>query len=214
MAPITVNFYRTTDPYGSFSNFSRHEIRLDELIWPTSEHFFQAAKFSLAADREAVRMAPTPFAAAEIGRQRDRSFRPDWDRVRDDIMLKVLRAKFSQHDDLRELLASTCGARLVEHTDNDSYWADGGDGHGANRLGQLLEQVRDELCPHAKEMIAPLWIQFPGIENSDLFFRMGHGESRASAHEVWYWALPAHARAEYDAYFPEPGYWRRRSQAQ
>ena len=36
-------------------------------------------------------------------------------------------------------------ALLVEHTVNDHYWGDGGDGSGKNRLGQLLMQVRDEL---------------------------------------------------------------------
>jgi len=33
----------------------------------------------------------------------------------------------------------------VEHTDNDSYWADGGDGSGRNMLGVLLMSVRKEL---------------------------------------------------------------------
>ena len=36
-------------------------------------------------------------------------------------------------------------AKLVEHTENDSYWGDGGDGSGRNMLGQILMQVRDEL---------------------------------------------------------------------
>jgi hypothetical protein len=35
--------------------------------------------------------------------------------------------------------------KLVEHTSNDSYWADGGDGSGRNMLGRLLLRVRDEL---------------------------------------------------------------------
>ncbi|MFO0583815.1 MAG: LysR family transcriptional regulator [Anaeromyxobacter sp.] len=34
---------------------------------------------------------------------------------------------------------------VVEHTGNDRYWADGGDGAGKNRLGELLVQVREEL---------------------------------------------------------------------
>jgi len=27
----------------------------------------------------------------------------------------------------------------------DSYWGDGGDGHGKNMLGKIIMQVRDEL---------------------------------------------------------------------
>ncbi len=36
-------------------------------------------------------------------------------------------------------------AELVEHTANDAYWGDGGDGNGKNRLGSLLMKVREEL---------------------------------------------------------------------
>jgi predicted NAD-dependent protein-ADP-ribosyltransferase YbiA (DUF1768 family) len=34
---------------------------------------------------------------------------------------------------------------LVEHTENDSYWGDGGNGKGKNKLGKLLMRLRDEL---------------------------------------------------------------------
>jgi len=46
---------------------------------------------------------------------------------------------------LREILLGTGDAKLVEHTENDSYWGDGGDGSGKNRLGILLMRLRDEL---------------------------------------------------------------------
>jgi predicted NAD-dependent protein-ADP-ribosyltransferase YbiA (DUF1768 family) len=35
--------------------------------------------------------------------------------------------------------------QIVEHTENDRYWGDGGDGSGKNRLGQILMRVREEL---------------------------------------------------------------------
>jgi N-glycosidase YbiA len=60
-------------------------------------------------------------------------------------MLDALRAKFTQHEGLKSKLLATGDARLVEHTKNDSYWADGGDGTGRNRLGELLMKVRAEL---------------------------------------------------------------------
>lgn len=49
------------------------------------------------------------------------------------------------HDRLGRMLTSTGDAELVEHTTNDHYWADGGDGSGKNRLGALLMQLRAEL---------------------------------------------------------------------
>ena len=60
-------------------------------------------------------------------------------------MREALRAKFSQHQDLRKILLDTGDAEIVEHTSNDSYWGDGGDGSGKNMLGRLLMEVRDEL---------------------------------------------------------------------
>jgi len=56
-----------------------------------------------------------------------------------------VRARFSQHEDLKRLLLDTGDAKLVEHTTNDDYWGDGGDGSGKNMLGRLLMEVREEL---------------------------------------------------------------------
>ncbi len=60
-------------------------------------------------------------------------------------MTDAVRAKFTQHDELRALLLATGDAKIVEHTVNDSYWGDGGDGSGRNMLGQILMRVREEL---------------------------------------------------------------------
>ena len=92
-----------------------------------------------------MRLASTPARAAEIGRQRSRPLRPDWEDVKDDVMRVAVRAKFTQHEELRELLLSTGDEELVEHTTNDAYWADGGDGTGKNMLGKILMEVRAEL---------------------------------------------------------------------
>jgi ribA/ribD-fused uncharacterized protein len=54
-------------------------------------------------------------------------------------------AKFSQHPDLKQLLLDTGDAIIIEHTKNDNYWGDGGDGTGRNQLGKTLMRVRDTL---------------------------------------------------------------------
>jgi ribA/ribD-fused uncharacterized protein len=140
-----IRFYSTTGEHGCFSNFSRHAVFLKGKRWPTSEHFFQAQKFSGTKHEEAVRLCKTPRAAADMGRSRKLPLRRDWESVKDQVMLEAVRAKFSQHDDLRALLLGTGDAVLVERAANDSYWGDGGDGSGRNRLGQILMSVRDEL---------------------------------------------------------------------
>ena len=47
--------------------------------------------------------------------------------------------------ELRALLLSTADARIVEHTENDDCWGDGGDGRGKNLLGRILMEVREQL---------------------------------------------------------------------
>ena len=60
-------------------------------------------------------------------------------------MKLALLHKFEQHKDLREKLVGTGNKRLVEHTSNDSYWGDGGDDSGLNKLGKLLMDVRQTM---------------------------------------------------------------------
>lgn len=202
-----IRFYETDKAYGCFSNFSRHSVNLDGVLWTTSEHFFQAAKFTREADVDAVFAAPTPFAAAQIGRDRQRSFRDDWDDIRDGVMLRALEAKFTQHTDLKEILLSTTGADLVEHTRNDKYWGDGGDGSGRNMLGHLLEQIRAKLGPVGSKWCPPPWIQAPGVDRSDMYWRMGKGEEQLMTASRFREELGPVARAHYDMYFPAPDEW-------
>jgi N-glycosidase YbiA len=145
-------FYRVTEPYGSFSNFSSHPVELNGRVWSTSEHYFQAQKFAGTEHEEAVRLAKSPMVAARMGRSRERPLRTDWETVKDDVMREVLRAKFAQHPELRSLLLSTGKAEIIEHTKNDRYWGNGGDGSGKNRLGQLLMELRTAIrAEHAEE---------------------------------------------------------------
>ncbi|MFD0724794.1 NADAR family protein [Lysobacter brunescens] len=149
MASHTIRFYSTTDDYGEFSNFAEYPIRIDGVTWPTTEHYFQAQKFEDAAYRQRIRKAHSPMEAARMGRDRKMKLRRDWESVKVSVMHAALLAKFRQHGDLRALLLSTGDAKLVEHTENDEYWGDGGDGHGRNMLGQLLMRVRERLVAEA-----------------------------------------------------------------
>ena len=138
-------FYGVKEPYGEFSNFAPYPLELKGETWPTSEHYFQAQKFAGTDYEEAVRLADSPVTAASMGRSRERMLRLGWEGMKEDIMREALRAKFTQHPQLQALLLATGDAELVEHTTNDRYWADGGDGGGRNRLGQLLMELRAQL---------------------------------------------------------------------
>ncbi|WP_020472787.1 NADAR family protein [Zavarzinella formosa] len=141
----TINFYSVSDEYGEFSNFAGFPIQLDGKRWPTSEHYFQAKKFEDDAYCEEIRTAKSPMIAARLGRSRKQKLRRDWESVKVEVMRQAVRAKFTQHEELKTLLLATGDAKLVEHTENDSYWGDGGDGSGKNMLGQLLMKLREEL---------------------------------------------------------------------
>src|SRR5690349_14921848 len=141
---MTIYFYSPTEnPYGCFSNFSRHGFELDDLYWPTSEHYFQAQKFAGTSHFDAVRNARTPKQAAEIGRDRSRPLRKDWEQVKDDIMHRAVLRKFETHADIRQLLLATGDALIVENAPRDYYWGSGQDGTGQNKLGLILMEVRD-----------------------------------------------------------------------
>lgn len=142
---MKINFYKTQDPFGCFSNFAAYPIVLDGQEWRTTEHYFQAQKFENEKDRDEIRSAVSPMIAARMGRDRNRKLRSDWEQVKVEIMTKAVRAKFSQHEQLRVILLGTGDAVLVEHTANDHYWGDGGDGSGQNMLGCILMQIRQEL---------------------------------------------------------------------
>ena len=133
-------------PYGFFSNFDRkHPITINGVEWPSTEHYFQAQKFAGTDHVEAVRKAETPSESASMGRDRNRPLRKDWEQVKDDVMREAVRAKFTQHADMKALLLNTGDSELIEHTINDSYWGDGGDGSGKNMLGKILMEIREEL---------------------------------------------------------------------
>ena len=138
-------FYSHRDEYGQFSNFFAAPISLRGKIWPTTEHFFQAMKFEGSAYADTIRTASSPGKAASLGRSRAHPLRPDWESAKYDLMKEAVRAKFTQHSDLRLMLLGTGEAELVEHTEKDSCWADGGDGTGLNLLGKVLMEVRTEL---------------------------------------------------------------------
>lgn len=145
MEKKVINFYLTNGEYGCFSNFSRHPLFLKDKVWKTSEHYFQAQKFAGTKHEEELRLAHSPMEVATMGRDRKRPLRKDWDKTKDDIMREALRAKFTQNEELKKILIETGGAELVEHTANDNYWGDGGDGSGKNMLGKLLMELREEL---------------------------------------------------------------------
>lgn len=132
--------------YDVFSNMAPYAIVIDGVRWPTSEHYYQAMKFTDASIREKIRRVQNPFVAAAVGNDRGCPIRPDWEAVRVATMLRAMTAKFAQHADIRAMLMATGNRRLVDHTAADDFWGEGIDGKGRNMVGRLLMKIRDELA--------------------------------------------------------------------
>lgn len=74
-------FYGPDEPYGCFSNFSRHPVEIYGRLWKTSEAAFQAMKFWPHRPdlMDLVHEAASPGTAARIGRDRSYPLRQDWE---------------------------------------------------------------------------------------------------------------------------------------
>ena len=141
-----IHFYHSDQTWGAFSNFSQHAIYIEGKIWRTIEHYYQAQKFNCLALQEEVRVAASPMLAKETANKlAPQHLQENWHEIKERVMWQALTAKYSQHPELKELLLSTKERQIAEHTSNDKYWGDAGDGTGLNRLGKLLMRLRHEL---------------------------------------------------------------------
>ena len=117
-----IRFYRASEkPYGAFSNLFRRDIVFEGELFVTSEHAYQAGKPRKPAVKKWLMEAPSPslLAMAAHGLYYW-DVAPGWSSTKFDRMRAVLRVKFTQHDDLRELLLLTGDASLVESATVDN----------------------------------------------------------------------------------------------
>lgn len=201
-----IKFYKVNEPYGFFSNFSAHPIFIDNERWNTVEHYFQASKFDDKQIKKKIQSFESPMKAAAEGRNKKNTLVENWELIKDTVMYKALKCKFIQHPKLMQELLSTRACILIEHTTNDDYWGDGGDGQGQNQLGVLLMQLREELFKEVEDvlMVFPPWIAFPTIDQYDLFWRMGFGEEYLTQ---WVQYYSATNQIKYRTKYPEPSDW-------
>ena len=132
--------------YFFLSNFSPSPFHIDYVLFPTMEHYFQANKADNQNDYLHIAYAPTPGEAKRLGRKI--KLRPNWEKIKDQVMLTGLRKKFADPE-LRKLLLATGDEELIEGNYwGDTYWGVC-NGVGQNKLGKLLMQVREEIKNNA-----------------------------------------------------------------
>lgn len=134
--------------YSFLSNFYETPVIYEDMVFPSVEAAFQAAKTETRALRVGFTNA-TPVVAKRMGRELP--LRKDWEKIKSQVMLECLRSKFAAGNTLARMLMETGKEELVE----GNFWHDNewgnctcdrcSDRPGRNLLGKLLMQVRDEL---------------------------------------------------------------------
>lgn len=137
-----IHFYEPEDDHGFLSNFALSPICLSDVVWPSSEHYYQAQKFIEPGIQQQILAAKTPAAAFKLSRIYADQVKKDWLDVRHAVMQYIVFEKFRQNPFFTHLLVATGDRVLKEHSHQDAYWGDGGDGNGRNELGKILMDIR------------------------------------------------------------------------
>lgn len=141
--------------YAYLSNFSAAPIVEDDVTYSTAEHMYQAHKCKAANDMkrmEQVILATTPLDAKKIAEMIPET--QEWKNVRDEVMSKVVAAKFDQNPHLADMLLKTGDIKLNEAT-NNMHFGIGVNLHareikdkayqGENKLGHILMKLREAI---------------------------------------------------------------------
>lgn len=133
--------------YHFLSNFYQCDFVYEGLTYHTAEAAFQAQKCSNEEDKIKYTEVKNPVAAKRMGKK-EPNLPSNWNNMRDQIMYRILLAKFS-NPELQAKLLATGYAELIEgNRHHDNYWGDCTcekckDKESLNRLGINLMLVRN-----------------------------------------------------------------------
>jgi hypothetical protein len=138
--------YKFEGDHRFLSNFYPVNITYEGIIYPSVEHAYVAAKTHDFEFKKMVAKLPDYQAGKAKRLGRKVKLRPDWDKVKDEIMYSLLEKKFSTPI-LRELLLETGDEFLMEGNYwHDNYWGVCNCGKctgGKNKLGNMLYKIRE-----------------------------------------------------------------------
>lgn len=129
--------------YRFLSNFFDAPVWFEGLLYPSTEHAFQAAKVeSVFRDKFLAITASKSKTEWKKYPRVDKSG-PEWDARKFDVMRLVLFEKFIRNKEVREKLLAT-GDRYLEETNHwgDTIWGVDITKGGTNELGKMLMKIR------------------------------------------------------------------------
>ena len=148
-----IRFGRKSGACPYFSNFYVTPVPYDGITYKNSEAAWQAQKTLDPEDRKRFANYSGSKAKSE---GRNLKLRPDWEKIKDQLMEEICYVKFSSNPELREKILKTGDKELVEDTAgwHDNYWGDCTCPKcigiaGQNHLGRALMKVRSRLQTEA-----------------------------------------------------------------
>jgi hypothetical protein len=150
-----VTFYERE--FYPLSNFSSFQVYYDLRLWPTSEHAYQAMKFSSQTfsvwksvrdneyiRQEEIRNQKSAHDAYKLANSMNDVRRPDWNDVRVKFMIDICRHKLHQHKYVQKKLVQTGNREIIESSPTDNFWGWGPNRDGQNMLGKIWMTLRME----------------------------------------------------------------------
>lgn len=146
--PADAIFLNRMSPSEILGTSSEHDFVLDELHWPSVEHYYQANKYE-GKLKEKIRICSSPDKARRLGRSIFKRKRPNWQKIRSTVMTRAVYTKCKAHQDVAEALLMTENKPLANNAFGDYYWGVGRDGRGDNHYGKILQNIRERLRAEA-----------------------------------------------------------------
>ncbi|CCD62487.1 Protein irg-1 [Caenorhabditis elegans] len=161
-ACVFSNFYPSGFEAKPVENFLKDTEKKEKLLkFTCSEQYFMYNKALLVGDMdiaEQILKETNPMKMKLLGRKLSMTKEQLklWSQKSKDVMYRACLEKFSQNEDCRMILFRTHGMKLVEASPTDKIWGIGLDKadqrcedernwRGSNWLGEVLDQVREEL---------------------------------------------------------------------
>lgn len=154
-----VRFHLITEENAYMSNWFPCETVIDGIIYSCAEQYMMAQKALLFGDKEIaekIMLTDDPQEMKDLGKKARKFNGKIWDGYKQLIVYTAVKAKFTQHEDLRKMLLATGDAIPVECAYHDRVWGIGMDmqnpdaeypdrWQGQNLLGLTIMRVREEL---------------------------------------------------------------------
>ena len=131
----------------ALSNFSSFQVEYCDVVWPTSEHLYQATKFFFTDPliAEQIRLAPSAHDAQKIAQANIRRRDENWEEMKVAVMYEICKLKLEQQEYVRKKLLQAGDLEIVEDSTKDDFWGWGPNRDGRNELGKIWMRLREEL---------------------------------------------------------------------